>query len=132
MEMGLDDLENEDEMFIHDEDKRPLLITIACSFGFLYVFLVFYVLLISGTVRTTIIQIYGVEFFIFLIIDHLVILTALIGIWKMKYWGAITYASLFILSSTYVYAVKVHTAWWEYIPSLILISLCFHYKDQLK
>ena len=114
------------------KDKRPWLITWVCILGFFYLLLVFYVLMMLNRERTILLNLYGWEFFIFILISHLLILISLMAIWSMKYWGAFLLTATIVFSAIYSYAVKIPTARWEFVPSLVILFVCFIYRKQMK
>lgn len=122
-------IQNKDEIlpFKISESKKPMPIFFACAFGFLYLFLVFYVLIFSSSVRNSLINHYGLEFLFFLIINHLLVFISLLGIWKLKRWGIILFTFVFILSVIYIREIKLPMAWWEYAFNILFISLCLCY-----
>jgi hypothetical protein len=82
--------------------------------------------------RTILLNLYGWEFFIFILISHLLILISLMAIWSMKYWGAFLLTATIVFSAIYSYAVKIPTARWEFVPSLVILFVCFIYRKQMK
>jgi hypothetical protein len=81
-------------------EKRPILISALCIFGFLS-FLFSMSWFFIPFARNSMIQAYGVVFVPVSLLIYILGLIGFIGYWKMKKWGVYTYTTMAVLSIGY-------------------------------
>lgn len=113
------------------EEKRPLLITLACVFGIAIILISLYLIFIDPSTDVHAFITHGFWRPIILAATNLAALAAFIGIWQMKRWGLILMIAIYIIGIIYNFVMNISN-YWGYIPVAIIIIICLLYMKKMR
>lgn len=110
------------------KNKRPVIITIVCVFGFIGVLLNFLGIIITKS-RDLLIQEYGVFFIFITALVSLLGLIGFVGYWLMRTWGVYVYMGMTVLSIGYGFFAGMPFSLGYVAPIVIIIIGFFYFKE---
>lgn len=103
--------------------KRPIALTVICVIGFIGAAFAIYILF-THAARSV-----GSWYQPYLGFSIVVGLAALIGLWKMKKWGAYLYAGLMVVNQIVMAYMGVWNITSLIVPAIVTAIAFFHIKD---
>ena len=110
------------------KSQRPIAITVICILGFIGTVLGLIGLLLGSVF---IAAIGGTMLLIWSIVSVLVGLVALIGMWKMKKWGAYLYAALFVIGQVVFLVIGAWSLGLSFFIGLAVTLTALYYSKQM-
>ncbi|MBU0456204.1 MAG: hypothetical protein ABIH77_02290 [Pseudomonadota bacterium] len=124
-------MKDNEEFRLPLEEPRPILITIVCVLEFIYIVIGSLLLIFHPPLLKELVRLHGAIFPIAVFLFNIGTLIALYGIWRMKYWGAMLYILLFLLSGLYLHALDTDL-FRASLPGMIVIFICVFYARKMK